>query len=99
MTTRNRRNIIVLLLLAVLAFMGCTKSDRSEEAKQLKNELQEMMYKNPEQALARVDSAFSTTPTACRPPTTAEHLVRGFEQEIDVRATRYCFFSGKYAAD
>ena len=37
--------------------VGCTKPDRSEEAKQLKNELQEMLYKNPEQALARVDSA------------------------------------------
>ena len=37
--------------------MGCTKPDRSEEATQLKNELHDMLYKNPEQALARVDSA------------------------------------------
>lgn len=58
MPTRNPTNIIVILLLAVLALtVGCTKSDRSEEAKQLKNELHEMLYKNPEQALARVDSA------------------------------------------
>ncbi len=51
------RNIIVILLLGVMAIAGCTKPDRSEEAKQLKNELQGMLYKNPEQALARVDSA------------------------------------------
>ena len=58
MPTRPHRNIIVLLLLAVLALTtGCTKHNRSEEAKQLKNELHEMLYKNPEQALARVDSA------------------------------------------
>ena len=58
MPTSPHRNIIVLLLLAVLALTtGCTKHNRSEEAKQLKNELHEMLYKNPEQALARVDSA------------------------------------------
>ena len=57
MPTRPHRNIIVLLLLAVLAIAGCTKHNRSEEAKQLKNELHEMLYKNPEQALLRVDSA------------------------------------------
>lgn len=57
MPTRPHRNIIVLLLLAVLAIAGCTKHNRNEEAKQLKNELHEMLYKNPEQALARVDSA------------------------------------------
>jgi len=45
------------LLLAVLTFAACTKPNRSEEAKQLKNELQEMLFKAPEQALARVDSA------------------------------------------
>ena len=37
--------------------VGGTNPDRSEETKQLKKELQEMLYKNPEQALARVDSA------------------------------------------
>ena len=58
MPTRNPRNMIVILLLAVLPLtLGCTKPDRSEEAKKLKLELQEMLYKNPEQALARVDSA------------------------------------------
>lgn len=36
---------------------ACTKSDRSEELAQLKIELQDMLYKNPEQALVRVDSA------------------------------------------
>ena len=46
-----------LILFAVLAFAACTKPDRSEEAKRLKQELHEMLYKNPEQALARVDSA------------------------------------------
>ena len=47
----------IILFSAVLAFAACTKPDRSEEAKKLKLELQEMLYKNPEQALARVDSA------------------------------------------
>jgi len=37
--------------------MGCTKPDRSEEATQLKHELHDMLYKNLEQALVRVDSA------------------------------------------
>ena len=37
--------------------MGCSKPDRSEEATQLKHELQDLMYKSPEQALVRVDSA------------------------------------------
>ena len=49
--------IVSLILFAVLVLTACTKSDRSEEAKKLKLELQEMLYKNPEQALARVDSA------------------------------------------
>ena len=58
MPTRTPRNIIALLLLALLTLtLGCTKPDRSEEAKQLKTELQEMLFRAPEQALARVDSA------------------------------------------
>ena len=57
MPTKNPRNIIVIFLLAVLAIAACTRSDRSEEAKQLKDELHEMQFKAPEQALARVDSA------------------------------------------
>ena len=53
-----KRTIHLILLCAVLALTaGCTKPDRSEEAKQLKNELQEMVFKAPEQTLARVDSA------------------------------------------
>ncbi len=58
MPTRTPRNIIALLLLALLTLtLGCTKPDHSEEAKQLKDELQGLLFKNPEQALARVDSA------------------------------------------
>jgi len=69
MPQRTPRNIIVISLLAVLALTtACTKPDRSEEAKKLKNELHEMQFKAPEQALARVDSAeqagLFTTPTA-----------------------------------
>ena len=45
------------MLFAVLAFAGCTKPNRSEEVKKLKTELQEMLFRAPEQALARVDSA------------------------------------------
>ncbi|MBQ9462330.1 MAG: helix-turn-helix transcriptional regulator [Bacteroidales bacterium] len=47
---------------------GCSKLDRSEEANQLKQELQELLYKDPERALAQVDSAelvgLFSTPTA-----------------------------------
>ena len=57
MLNHRHRYIVSLILFAVLAFAACTKPDRSEEAKKLKLELQEMLYKNPEQALARVDSA------------------------------------------
>lgn len=52
-----KRTIHLILLFAVLALAGCTKADQTEEEKQLKKELQEMLFKNPEQALARVDSA------------------------------------------
>ena len=37
--------------------MGCAKIDRSAEADRLINELKGLMFKNPKQALARVDSA------------------------------------------
>ena len=48
----------LIIFSAVLALtMGCTKPDRSEEATQLKHELQDLLYKNPERALVRVDSA------------------------------------------
>ena len=53
-----KQRIYIILLCGVLTMtMGCTKPDRSEEATQLKNELHDMLYKNPEQALVRVDSA------------------------------------------
>ena len=53
-----KQRIYLILLCAVLALtVGCTKPDRSEEAAQLKNELHDLLYKNPEQALVRVDSA------------------------------------------
>ena len=57
MPTRSPRNITVILLFAVLTFAGCTRSDRSEEADRVTDELKELMFKNPERALALVDSA------------------------------------------
>lgn len=57
MLQRNPRKNIVILLFAVLTFAACTKSDRSEEEKTLRYELRDMMYKNPAQALTRIDSA------------------------------------------
>ena len=55
---KNRFIIILSVIVALIAFtVGCTKPDRSEEATRLKHELQDMLYKNPEQALVRVDSA------------------------------------------
>ena len=48
---------LIILLCALLAFAGCTKPDRSEEANKLRYELRDMMYKTPEKALARIDSA------------------------------------------
>ena len=47
----------VLLCFALTLTMGCTKPDRSEEATRLKKEYNAMLYKTPEQVLARVDSA------------------------------------------
>ena len=49
--------MIVLLLFAVLTLTACTKPDRSEEAKKLRCELRDLMFKNPEQVLVRIDSA------------------------------------------
>lgn len=57
MSPRPPRNIIVLLLLAVLAITGCTKPDRSEEATALSDELQDLAISDMDKALARVDSA------------------------------------------
>ena len=50
----------IIIIVAGLTLSACAKPDRSEEAKALKNELHEMLFKNPEQALARVDSAEQT---------------------------------------
>ena len=53
-----RQTIHLLLLCTVMALaVGCTKNDRSEEAKQLKEELNEMMFKDIDRTLARIDSA------------------------------------------
>ena len=53
-----------MLLTAVVAALSlsaaCSKPDRSEEATQLKNELQEIIFSNPEKVLERVDSAERT---------------------------------------
>lgn len=51
------KSIWIFCICAVLTLVGCMKPDRSEEADKLRHELQEMLFKNPEQALARVDSA------------------------------------------
>jgi len=57
MTMRENINILVMLLCAVLTLVGCTKYDRSEEAKALSEEIINKGSTNVEQALARVDSA------------------------------------------
>ena len=55
---KSKYIIILTFFVAAIAFTaGCTKPDRSEEATRLKHELQDMLYKNPEQAVVRVDSA------------------------------------------
>lgn len=56
----RERKIVIFILLAVLTFAGCTKPDRSEEADRVTDEVKELMFKNPEQALARIDSAEQT---------------------------------------
>lgn len=53
-----RHSLYLLFLGATLVMItGCGKPDRSEEATRLKQEYQDMLYKTPEQILARVDSA------------------------------------------
>ena len=56
---KKRRYIILLtaVVAALSLLVGCSKPDRSEEATQLKNELQDLLFSNPEQVLERVDSA------------------------------------------
>ena len=57
MQTRRFPYIVSLILFAVLALAACTKPDRSEEANKLRYELRDLMFKNPEQVLVRIDSA------------------------------------------
>ena len=53
-----RTHIILAIIVSALAFTaGCSQPDRSEEALKLRYELRDLMYKNPEQALVRIDSA------------------------------------------
>ncbi len=56
-----RKRLYTILLAVVIAvlplFVNCSKPDRSEEANQLKLELQDQLFSKPEQVLARVDSA------------------------------------------
>lgn len=54
---KMRKKTPLSIICGLLVISACTKPDRSEEANKLKSELHEMMYKNPEQALVRVDSA------------------------------------------
>ena len=58
MPQRTPRNIIVLLLLAILTVVGCAKHERTEElAVRLADEIVDEGFTNIEQALERVDSA------------------------------------------
>ena len=54
---RESKNILVMMLCIVLAFAGCTKHDRSEEAIALSEEIVSKGVTNIEQASERVDSA------------------------------------------
>ena len=49
--------IFTAIVAALLLVVNCAKPDRSEEANNLKNELQDILFSNPELVLARVDSA------------------------------------------
>ena len=56
----NKRSYPILFTAVVAALsllVNCSKPDRSEEATRLKYELQDILYSNPQQVLARVDSA------------------------------------------
>ena len=63
-----KRFVNTLFVVLNILMVGCTRLDRNEEAMQLRRELQEMMFKDPERALAQVDSAeqagLFSTPTA-----------------------------------
>lgn len=57
MKTRRYTILLTAAVAALSLLVGCAKPDRSEEANQLKLELQDILFSNPEQVLARVDSA------------------------------------------
>ena len=57
MKTRRYTILLTAVVAALSLLVACAKPDRSEEATQLKNELQDILFSNPEQVLARVDSA------------------------------------------
>ena len=54
---RESRNILVMMLCIVLAFAGCTKHDRSEEAIALSEEIVSKGVTNIEHVSERIDSA------------------------------------------
>ena len=55
---KHRYTILFTAVVAALSLLvNCSKPDRSEEATRLKNELQDILFSNPEQVLSRVDSA------------------------------------------
>ena len=57
MPPRNHRNILVILLLTVLVITACTKVDRSSEATELSEQIQDSAINDLNKALERVDSA------------------------------------------
>ena len=57
MPTRNPRNIIVILLCAVLTIAGCTKPDRSDVAQKLSKEIVNDGLSDIEHSVEQVDSA------------------------------------------
>jgi len=57
MKTRRHTILLTAVVAALSLLVDCSKPDRSEEATKLKNELQDMLFSNPEQVLVRVDSA------------------------------------------
>ena len=57
MHIRSYTILLTAVIAALSLLVNCAKPDRSEEATELKNELQDLLFSNPEQVLARVDSA------------------------------------------
>ena len=48
---------LIIICAGLVLITACSKPDSNEKATQLKHELHDMLYKSPEQALVRVDSA------------------------------------------